>query len=81
MTLAIVLVCLGLYLGLAVVVGRFCGINSAWDHVVESAMGEQSRAERGSTDRGDSQRREETERILDEAETRSDEHESVEQPV
>ncbi len=81
MTLAIVLVCLGLYLGLAVAVGRFCGINSAWDHVVEGAMREESRVERESTDRGESQGREDAERILDEAVTRSDEQESVEQPV
>jgi hypothetical protein len=40
MTLAIVLIGLALYLGLAMVVGRFCGINSAWDRVVERAMKE-----------------------------------------
>ena len=38
MTIAIVVVGVALYIGLAMVVGRFCGLNSAWERKGEEAM-------------------------------------------
>lgn len=38
MNVAIVLVGLVLYLGLAVAVGRFCGVNAAWERAVQQSM-------------------------------------------
>ena len=42
MTLAIVVGCALLYMGLAIVIGRFCGVNSAWERVVDHAMHEKA---------------------------------------
>ena len=39
MTIAIVLAGVALYIGLAVVVGRFCGLNSAWERAAQGAIG------------------------------------------
>lgn len=46
MTIAIVLVGVALYIGLAMAVGRFCGLNSAWERAVEEAMSEKAAAAR-----------------------------------
>ena len=44
MTLAIVLMGAVLYLGLAMVVGRFCGLNSAWERAAVEAMRREAEA-------------------------------------
>ncbi len=81
MTLAIVLVSVGLYLGLAVLVGRFCGINSAWERVVENTVGPGGGGQM-TLDPLESERLDQAERVVDEATTaRSEEEEKVSQPV
>jgi hypothetical protein len=64
MSLAIVLVCLGLYLGLAIVIGRFCGINSAWERVVEDAMIDEQSTHEPTPEQVEAKKLEEAERIL-----------------
>jgi hypothetical protein len=80
MTLAIVLVCVMLYLGLAIAVGRFCGINSAWERIVQETMGEQRRSG-PSPEEILAEKLDEAERILEETASESKEEETATQPV
>jgi hypothetical protein len=81
MSLAIVLVCLGLYLGLAVVIGRFCGINSAWERVVEDAMRNEASSREATPEEIEARQLEEAERILRQTSIQSEEKDPATQLV
>jgi|GEM_PF-3333598 len=51
MTLAIVLVGVVLYLGLAIMVARFCGLNSAWERAAREAMRREAAAAGSTSER------------------------------
>ncbi len=81
MTLAIVFVCVALYLGLAVAVGRFCGINSAWDRVIDTAMAQGSLSKQSTSGLHPMGALAEDEGGEEEAACRSEEEETAAQPV
>ncbi len=64
MSLAIVLVCLVFYLGLAVVIGRFCGINSAWERAVRDVGWREAASDSLSNQEIEGKKLDEAERIL-----------------